>query len=112
MSDSNSTIGNLYTPVAYIFTANGLDNYSKPDTGYRVDLTSTLADYYDTTADFGYIKLDGVIGDTVYEDINANGVYDIGVDPLIDNVLVQAYRDENSDGIIDGGDTSLGLQET
>jgi LPXTG-site transpeptidase (sortase) family protein len=57
-------------------------------------------------ADFGYIKLDGVIGDTVYEDVNANGVYDAGVDVPIDGVSVNAYEDNGTTpNQLDGWDT-------
>lgn len=56
------------------------------------------------TADFGYRPAGtGTIGDQVFEDSNKNGVWNAG-EPGIPNVTVRLYADNNTDGIIDGGD--------
>ncbi len=53
-------------------------------------------------ADFGYIAtLPSSIGDTVFQDTNANGTYD-GGDVPIAGVTVNLFRDSNNDGIPDG----------
>ena len=55
------------------------------------------------TADFGYkANLPLKIGDTVFTDVNGNGVYDAGIDTPIGNITVTLYRDSNNDGFADG----------
>ncbi|MEI6604352.1 MAG: SdrD B-like domain-containing protein, partial [Verrucomicrobiota bacterium] len=57
----------------------------------------------DNTADFGYrASLPSSIGDTVFYDINGNGVYDAGTDIPLPNITVSLYRDSNGDGLADG----------
>ncbi len=58
--------------------------------------------------DFGYLPaghlaVDGLIGDTVYLDTNADGDQDAG-EPGIQGVTVQLYADSNGNGVVDGGE--------
>ena len=66
------------------------------------------------TADFGYQPTGtGSIGDTVYEDVANNGVYDAGTDIGISGVTVSLYEDSNGDGILDPGlDALVGTTTT
>jgi len=57
----------------------------------------------DLTANFGYIR-DGQIGDTVFNDVNGNGVQD-GGEPGIPGVTLGLITDLNGNGIVDGGET-------
>ncbi len=55
-----------------------------------------------TDADFGYrALLPSSIGDIVFQDQNANGIYD-GGDIPIPAITVTLYRDSNGDGVADG----------
>lgn len=56
-----------------------------------------------TAADFGFLpNLPSSIGDTVFIDANADGIYDAGTDAPLANISVTLYRDSNGDGIADG----------
>ena len=55
-----------------------------------------------TTVHSSYLP--GSIGDTVWHDVNGNGVRDVG-EPGIGNVTVDLYVDGNDNGSIDAGDT-------
>ena len=66
-------------------------------------VTLTSAAPQDYTADFGYKPGGaGSIGDTVFEDINNNGVFD-GADIGIGGAQVLLYEDTNGNGILDAG---------
>ena len=57
--------------------------------------------------DFGFSDVanrSASIGDTVFEDLNGNGIQDPGEAGLA-NVTVSLYIDVNGDGLLDGGDT-------
>ncbi|HOH28991.1 MAG TPA: SdrD B-like domain-containing protein, partial [Candidatus Hydrogenedentes bacterium] len=69
--------------------------------------------------DFGFQGVDpGSIGDTVFFDSNANGVYDLGVDIPLANVTVSLYYDANGDSVaqpeeyVDSRDTDASGQYT
>ncbi|MBW8011625.1 MAG: hypothetical protein FVQ83_10360, partial [Chloroflexi bacterium] len=58
----------------------------------------------DDTVDFGYQPTGtGSIGDTVFQDDNANSIEDSGESGIPD-ITVTLYEDSNNDGSIDGGD--------
>lgn len=58
-------------------------------------------------ADFGYLPGGpGSIGDTVFEDLANNGLFD-GADLPIDDVDVSLYEDTNGNGILDAGQDAL-----
>ncbi len=60
------------------------------------------------TADFGYRPGGaGAIGDTVFEDVANNGLYDAGTDTGIAGVTVYLYEDSNGNGIVDSGTDAL-----
>ncbi len=61
---------------------------------------------------FGY-NATRAIGDTVFNDLNGNGVQDSG-EPGIQGVVVSLYRDVNGNGVIDAGgpDTLIGTLTT
>ncbi len=57
------------------------------------------------TADFGFWPLlPSSIGDTVFKDVNGNGVYNPGTDTPLSNITVSLYRDANGNGIADSGE--------
>ena len=65
--------------------------------------------------DFGYTPAGGVdnpagsIGDRIWDDRDANGVYEPGNgEPGIDGVTVALYEDVNGDGKVDSGDRLVG----
>ncbi len=63
------------------------------------------------TADFGYIKLQGAIGDYVWYDTDKDGVQDVG-EPGIGNVTLNLYKD-NGDNVLDTAqDTLVGTTTT
>jgi uncharacterized repeat protein (TIGR01451 family) len=66
----------------------------------------------DLTVDFGYHPIGaGSIGDTVWQDDDADGVFDAGESPIA-GITVSLYEDSNNDGVIDGGDALLATAET
>jgi len=68
--------------------------------------------YSNLQQDFGYRRLFGSIGDTVYHDANENATQDLG-EPGFSGVTVRLYRltDTDNDGVADVGET-LTLLET
>ncbi len=64
------------------------------------------------TADFGF-NWGGSIGDTVWRDDNANGVFDSGEAPIA-GAVVLLYFDANGNGVLDplGGDYQVGIAFT
>ncbi len=86
-------------------------------TGYAATTTEPLAvalsvgDTY-ATADFGYqILPPGSIGDFVWNDLDGDGVQDLG-EPGIANVTLDLIPDLNASGVIDGGETSVDTETT
>ena len=51
------------------------------------------------------------IGDTIFRDVNGNGVQDAGDGGFV-GVSVDLYRDANNDGLINAGDTLVGTVST
>ena len=47
------------------------------------------------------------LGDTVFEDINRNGIYDLGSDSPLSNVTVRLYQDVNVNGVYDSSTDTL-----
>jgi hypothetical protein len=47
------------------------------------------------------------LGDTVFEDINRNGIYDLGTDSPLSNVTVRLYQDVNVNGVYDSSTDTL-----
>jgi uncharacterized repeat protein (TIGR01451 family) len=94
------------------------DGYGKPyvlstnNNPLAHTLTSTEV-YLD--ADFGFTA-GGVIGDTVWKDLNVNAAFDNNVSPNteigVGNVTVWLYVDNNGNGVVDGGDTLYGATTT
>lgn len=67
-----------------------------------VNLTASLS-----TVDFGYEPTGtGSIGDTVFRDLDGNGVKD-PIEPGISNVTVTLYEDTNNNGVIDAGSDAV-----
>jgi LPXTG-site transpeptidase (sortase) family protein len=63
------------------------------------------------SADFGYQSSGTAsIGDLVWNDLDGDGIQDAGENGIA-NVTLQIYLDDG-DGVIDGGDTDLGVQTT
>ena len=64
--------------------------------------------------DFGYFENQpSSIGDTMFEDVNRDGVYTPGTDSPLGNVTVSLYRDVDSNGRYDAGtDTLVGTTVT
>ncbi len=79
--------------------------------GYRVMPTTatnylvTVATNSTLTADFGFAAL-AAVGDTIFWDVNSSGSQD-GSESGISNVLVELYRDLNSNGVYDVGETKV-----
>ncbi|MEO0403265.1 MAG: SdrD B-like domain-containing protein [Bacteroidota bacterium] len=85
--------------------ANTTDDHSKDETGY--DITLTPISKANLTADFGYIY-DGSIGNQVWHDVNEDGVFDAGENP-IEGVVIELFEDTDGDGVYE---TSHGTQTT
>ena len=65
-----------------------------------------------TTADFGFYKVvPGSIGDQVFYDLDADGVFDSGESGLA-NVDVKLYQDTNGNGAVDAGEPLLATTTT
>ncbi len=47
------------------------------------------------------------LGDTVFEDINRNGIYDSGTDSPLSNVTVSLYQDVNVNGLYESSIDTL-----
>jgi uncharacterized repeat protein (TIGR01451 family) len=106
--------GNYYFPglgaVAYVVKVNdgttpaGYVQTGDPDATLDNAHTVTLTENQQyLTADFGYKPTGAAsIGDTVFEDIGNDGVYN-GADAGIPGVTVILYEDTNGNGIIDAG---------
>jgi len=65
---------------------------------------------YTTAPHFGY-NVSRSIGDTVFNDIDGNGVQDSG-EPGISGVTVALYRDTNGNGLLDGGEPLAATLDT
>jgi hypothetical protein len=121
-------------PVLGTQTTNGSGGYDFPNLAagkYIVDVTDTSnvltgfaltggtdpravtitagQDY--NGADFGYQQQDASIGDFLWNDLNGDGVQDIG-ELGIANVTIRLVKDLNGNGAIDGGEPVLGTQTT
>lgn len=105
VSDRNGVL-NSYTWVDG--PNNGVDNNSQVDY-YSVSLSSGSPT--DTTADFGYESDQYIIGDWVWEDLDADGWQDIG-EVGIAGITLALYQDLNGDGDIDPGEPVLGTTTT
>ncbi len=64
-----------------------------------------------TTADFGYAGK-GLISGVVFYDWNRDGTQDLNEGPITTGVEVCLYKDNNRDGLLDGGDTKLTCMTT
>lgn len=96
------------------------DGAAAPATGLYNKTSVTAVSNLTTTAvidvDFGYTALDqtttqGLIGDLIFFDANANNLYDTG-EPGIENVQVLLYRDLDGDGVIEVGDPQVAYATT
>ena len=67
--------------------------------------------FTDANNDFGFYMVNATIGDFVWNDKDGDAVQDAG-EPGLSSVDVRLYRDENGDGLLDGGDTLLNTQTT
>lgn len=86
----------------------GLESTSGLD--YR---SVTLAAIDITDIDFGYVDdpQTGAIGDTVWLDSDSDGVQDPS-EPGLAFVNLELFEDTNGNGVLDGGDTSVGTTTT
>ncbi len=73
-------------------------------------VTLTAGQIY-TGADFGYQRADGTIGDQVFEDLDNDGMYDVG-EPGIPGVVLYLYEDLDRDGQVDAGEPLRDTQVT
>ncbi|MBA4386563.1 MAG: hypothetical protein C0404_01200 [Verrucomicrobia bacterium] len=78
----------------------GIRYFPTTPTNYPVSITNGST-YLD--ADFGFIP-PGAIGDTIFWDANQNGTQDF-TEKGVSNVTVSLYRDLNSNGLYDVGET-------
>ena len=62
-------------------------------------------------ADFGYQQQDASIGNLIFNDLNGDGVQDVG-DVGIDGVSVDLIADVNGNGVQDVGEPVLATQLT
>ncbi|MFQ5348958.1 MAG: C25 family cysteine peptidase, partial [Thermoanaerobaculia bacterium] len=74
----------------------------------------TLASASDLTGDFGY-RADPInsvltIAGTVFEDTDNDAVFDVGVEPEVENATVFLFRDLDADGELDPADPLIGSQ--
>ena len=61
----------------------------------------------DLDNDFGFWRaLPGSIGDQVFIDSNADGIYNVG-DTVLPNITVNLYKDTNGNGVLDAGEPLL-----
>ncbi|MGB0384481.1 MAG: SdrD B-like domain-containing protein, partial [Ardenticatenaceae bacterium] len=94
----------------------GLDNSGDPDGGN--DSTSTVdlstSGPVNLDQDFGYTPQGpaGSIGNLVWLDTNADGVYDAASETPIGNVTVDLYSDLNGNGQVDAGEPLFGSAVT
>ena len=114
VATTNTTGGGLYDfgdlPAGNYLV--DVDNSDPELAGLLPSTTEPLAVVLNGTntvpnVDFGFSDVANKmasIGDTVFEDLNGNGIQDPGEAGLA-NVTVSLYIDVNGDGLLDGGDT-------
>ncbi|HEX7828198.1 MAG TPA: SdrD B-like domain-containing protein, partial [Thermoanaerobaculia bacterium] len=130
---ANNVIGTTVTASDGTFTFSGLPGGGADYKTRISDNANVLGDYYGTTSyaiagqrtesnvtgnvnraaapSYGF-NLTRSIGDTVYNDLNGNGVQDVG-EPGFAGVTVSLYRDINAPvGQINAGDTLVGTVVT
>ena len=61
--------------------------------------------------EYNFGEDNGSIGDTVWHDLNGDGIEDPN-EPGIPGVTVELYLDSNMNGVLDGGDTPMGVKVT
>jgi len=111
------TLGGRYS-VILVSNAEPFPNvnviYSQPIETVPDSQSSVSVDgvHDDLLQDFGY-RRDGIIGDTIFQDVNGNGTQDLG-EPGIPDVTVYLYQwvDANGDGVVDAGELSNQLSAT
>ncbi len=91
----------------------GADNNNQVPQPYAITLPEKVANL---TGDFGYykgpvIKDKSTIGNLLWLDINADGIYQIS-EPGIGNVSVELWYDTDSDGLVGVGDALVGVEFT
>ena len=96
----------------------GMENTVDPgndDDNLGATVTLTSGSPTSLTQDFGYAGDDnntlGSIGNTIFEDRDADGVKEAGENGL-DGVTVDLYRDLDGDGILDPGEPKIGSTVT
>lgn len=87
-------------PVGYVLTT----------ANQPLSLTLT-AGQIDNTADFGYQRSNGTIGDLVWSDRNGNGVRDVG-EPGLGGVTLELSLDTNGDGVRSADEPLLAVTNT
>lgn len=132
LNGTGNVIGTTITAADGTFSFTGLPGSGADYTTRINDSSNVLADYYGTTTfatagerlesnlnanvnraaapSYGF-NFTRSIGDTVWNDLNANGTVDAG-EPGFAGVTVTLYRDVNGNGVINAGDTVVGTVTT
>jgi hypothetical protein len=98
----------LSDPIGIVGTVSGTHTYALPD-DYTVTVTVTDSDTNATSDSLlvsAVIDTSATIGDSVWLDADADGVFDNN-ESGIAGVTLDIYLDENGDSLLDGGDTLL-----
>ncbi|MCO5183272.1 MAG: carboxypeptidase regulatory-like domain-containing protein [Anaerolineae bacterium] len=109
--------GETYTVVVVTTSLPpGMTNTYDPDGGFdsMSDVTISTASPIDLDQDFGY-QLPGTageVGDQVWLDTNADGVFDTPTEPGIGNVTLDLVLDLNGNGVADPGEPVLATETT
>ncbi|MCG3209108.1 MAG: hypothetical protein FOGNACKC_02727 [Anaerolineae bacterium] len=85
------TVGNPISDSNASITATYLAN------GYAITTTLTPAFTEDLTLDYGFVPR-MALGNQVWFDTNNNGVFNVGTEPPISNVVVELYEDTDGSG--------------
>ena len=128
--NGNYSFGNLDLGASYMvqvnssnFTAGGVlqgmnqtyDNDGSPTAGNKgTSATLTAGSPVDLGLDFGYVGAsNGRLGNLVWLDLNANGVYNAtNGESTIPDVTMALYRDLDCNGLVDADDVLFGKQTT
>jgi uncharacterized repeat protein (TIGR01451 family) len=117
VTGSGSLAPGAFTDVIVNFTARastlGLPNQQTLNTATAGPATDENNETTNTATDDEPIRIvnDAAIGDYVWYDANADGIQDV-TESGIGNVTLALWRDNNTNGSIDGGDTLIGIQTT
>ncbi len=110
-----SDTANVLAELVPTYDADGASPGSGVVTGLGISAVADLTSAGNLTQDFAYAPAghdsnEALVGDTIWFDLNNNGVYDTGEG--LEGVIVNLFQDTNANGIYEFGEPYLGRATT